>query len=86
MNSFQLCYNRGYTDEKALTWKKTGNYRHNSVNSTASWGKAKTDVLSQRESLDNTKIYDSFQRDSKVLEIKYREFILRKIREYENPA
>ena len=81
---FQLCYDRD-SGEKALTWKRTEGFLHQSVNpSFLKTNRGGTPLLYADGYFDNENIFRRFREDSGNLDPEIAAFILEKIRSYIN--
>ena len=60
---FQLCYDRGRR-ERAVTWRRTGSFIHESVDDGEVRGPKRTPVMTSAGRFDADKVLSRFERDS----------------------
>ena len=80
---FQLCYRKNST-EKALTWKHTTGFTHDSIDNgeTVPTDYKKTPILVADGTFDKERILELFEQESSGMESELAHFLLKKISEY----
>ena len=82
IDGFQLCYDTG-SNEKALTWRRAGGFRHEKVDSgDVPGGMSRTPILIADGSFDKKQVAARFLANSSKLPEELRKLVAAKIEDY----
>ena len=80
---FQLCYDKKYDNEKALTWRKKNNYTHSKIdNGESPYANKMTPILVSDGIFNNTKVAELFKVKAAKMEYGLVDFVYTKLLEY----